>query len=868
MPNAVSRAVSRTVARSVLRVSPACRRIASLATSAAALAVTCGAFGQAPIVRPFEDEVIYQIMPIAWRDSNLDVTGSVQTRFGDFGGLASAESLDYLQYLGVTMVYLQPIFPSAAYHGYQHGVPDTLNPRFGSEAQFLAFVNAAHARGIKVILDFVAYGVSHSSPYYQSAFQNPASPYDPWLAFTNAANTSYVGYSFNTWNGAQVGFVHWNLDHPPTVNAIIGWARKWLDPNGDGDVSDGVDGFRIDHAWASGGEGWGADIDFWNTWCSALRAVRSDVFIFCEPSDWGNYGTDLLAPNAFSAVITKPWQFASRDAVNLRNAAGLYSSTAATYAAMPAGKLAVAQMSDHDSDRLASVLANSTARQRVAAAIQFTQPFPPNIYYGDELGMRGTKAVTGTDADDIPMREPFKWRAVAGAPMSNYWAITQGTVPPVFSANNDGRSVEEQRGAAGSMLETYRALIGVRRNSVALRRGAYLPVASPNAGVYAFVRHHAEQTVLVVINLNSSAASTTIDLGAFGVAKTGAVPVSLESGVSLPAVTVTNRAAYPVSLPARGWLIASVGLTPPADTSHADIDGRSIPFDAGAQALVSTQAVNSSFGDNVGELNRLYARADGDALRVSITGNIPQDGTALNLFVDVDPAAANGQNRLVTAHLPAPPGGLALLDGTQFDAGFAPDALYYVNTVSSVVYVDRVSLPTAPALSTKTYRGNVGLNAGRGVLAGGVNPHGLEVALDNTNVLGPAAATTGFELRIPFAELGIPAGFRGAIALAACIERTSGVLSNQWLPTLAAGSADLGVAPNLATVPGLQHATVFIGFPGDIDGDGAVGGSDLAVLLADWSRSTAAAGYLASDLSGDGVVDAADLSVLLARWGQ
>ena len=129
-----------------------------------------------PIVRPHEDEVIYQIMPIAWRDSNLDVTGAVQSRFGDFGGLAATESLDYLQYLGVTMLYLQPIFPSAAYHGYQHGVPDSLNPRFGTEPEFLAFVNAAHARGIKVILDFVAYGVSHNSTYYQSAFQNPASP--------------------------------------------------------------------------------------------------------------------------------------------------------------------------------------------------------------------------------------------------------------------------------------------------------------------------------------------------------------------------------------------------------------------------------------------------------------------------------------------------------------------------------------------------------------------------------------------------------------------------------------------------------------------------------------------------------------------
>ncbi|MEY5031320.1 MAG: hypothetical protein RL354_351, partial [Planctomycetota bacterium] len=84
MPNAVSRAVFRTVAKSVIRVSPACRGIASLAVSASAIAVTCGASAQAPIVRPFEDEVIYQIMPIAWRDSNLDVTGSVQTRFGDF----------------------------------------------------------------------------------------------------------------------------------------------------------------------------------------------------------------------------------------------------------------------------------------------------------------------------------------------------------------------------------------------------------------------------------------------------------------------------------------------------------------------------------------------------------------------------------------------------------------------------------------------------------------------------------------------------------------------------------------------------------------------------------------------------------------
>jgi len=820
-----------------------------------------------PIVRPHADEVVYQIMPIAWRDSNLDMTGSVQTRFGDFGGLASTASLDYLQSLGVTMVYLQPIFPSAAYHGYQHGPPDTLNPRFGTEPEFLAFVNAAHARGIKVILDFVAYGISHNSPYYQSAFGNPASQYDPWLAFTNAANTTSVGYTFNTWNGSQVGFIHWNLDNPATVTTIVNWAKKWLDPNGDGDPSDGVDGFRLDHAWASGGEGWGADIDFWNTWCSALRAVRSDVFLFCEPSDWGNYGTDLLQPNAFNAVITKPWQFASRDAVNLRDSAGLYSSMAATYAAVPAGRLVVAQMSDHDSDRLASVLGNNTARQKVAAAILFTQPFPPNIYYGDELGMRGTKAVTGTDADDIPMREPFKWKAVAGAPMSNYSAVTAGTIPPTFSANNDGRSVEEQQGVAGSMLETYRSLIAVRRNSVALRRGSYLPVTSPSNRIYAFVRHHADQTVLVVVNLNSSTTSSTIDLSGFSVPAAGSVPVNLQGGGALPAVTTANRGAYPVSLPARSWFIGTVALTPPVETSTANIDGRSIPFDAGAQSLFSTQLAVSTLGDNIGELNRLYARADGDALRVSITGNLPTDGTALNLFVDVNPGTTAGQNRLVTAHLPAPPAGLAPLDGTTFDAGFAPDVLLAVNSVGGLLYVDAVSLPTAPTLAAKTYRGASAVNGGRGVLSGGANPNGLEVALDNTNTLGSTAATTGFEIRIPFAELGLPSGFRGRISLAAGLERANGVHANQWMPSLAAGSGELGLAPILAKVAGTQHVTFAVGLVGDINADGFVSGGDLSALLASWGQNAAASGFLAADLDGDGTVGGPDLAALLAAWG-
>ena len=848
----------------------------------AALALALGSFAEAmpaplpPIVRPPQDEVIYQVMPIAWRDSNLDTTGGVQTRFGDFGGLAAAESLDYLQYLGVTMVYLQPIFPSAAYHGYQHGPANQLNPRFGTEAQFLAFVDAAHARGIKVILDFVAYGISHSSPWYASAFGNPASPYDGWLAFTNAANTSYVGSVYSTWNGASVGFIHWDLTNPAVVNMVAGWAKRWLDPNGDGDPSDGVDGFRLDHAWASGGEGWGATISFWENWCSQLRAVRPDVFIFCEPSDWGNYGGDLLTPNAFGAVITKPWQFAARDAVNTRAAAGLYSATANTVAAVPTGKTIVAQTNDHDSNRLASDFAGNDARQKDAAAILFTQPFPPNIYFGDEIGMRGMKANVGSDANDIPMREPFKWFATAGAPMTNYAAVVSGTPPPTYSANNDGRSVQEQRGVAGSILETYRSLIATRKSSPALRRGAYLPVACPNGGVWAFVRSDAAEQVLVAINLGSGAATTTLDLSAFGVPSAGTVPQSLETGASLVAITAANKGAYPVSLPARGWIIARAALTPPVDTSHADIDGRSLPADAGIPALVTSQTCLSSFGDNVGELNQLFVRHDGNALRISVSGNLPTNTTSVDLFVDVDPGAGTGQGRLATGHLSSPPAGLAPLDGLTFDSGFSPDVLYYVNASGSALYCDRVSLPTAPALATKAYRGAGSVNSGRGVLSGGTNPHGVEVAFDNSNTGGITAASvsaagsavTGFELRIPFADLGLPANFRGTVGVAAFLQRTTGAASNQWLPGLAWGSADLGLAPNLANAPGAQFARVTLGRVGDLNDDDAVDGNDLGILLAAWGPVPAGdATAQACDLNRDGTVDGVDLGMLLSAWG-
>ena len=333
-----------------------------------------------PAPRPFEDEIIYQFMPIAWRDSNNDAQ-----RFGDFDGMSA--SLDYLESLGVTMVWMTPIFPSPAYHGYQHGPADQLNSWFGSEAQFLNFVSQAHARGIKVFIDNVVYGISQNSTWFQSAYANPLSPYDAWLAFTNAANTTYQGSVYTTWNGSSVGFIHWDHNNANPTALVTQWAQHWLDPNNDGDPSDGVDGYRLDHVWyeyGSGPNGWGYNIDdFWVPWKAALQTVNPNVLTFAEQADWGTTGASLMA--AFDATMTKPWEFAVRDALSSETTGSLYSQTTATLAQLPPGKTFLGIIGDHDVDRLTSVLGGSLTGSDVADSSLSGQDVIPNSLFGSDI---------------------------------------------------------------------------------------------------------------------------------------------------------------------------------------------------------------------------------------------------------------------------------------------------------------------------------------------------------------------------------------------------------------------------------------------------------------------------------------------------
>ena len=758
------------------------------------------------------DEVFYHFMPIAWRDSDLDAA-----RFGDFDGMTA--SLDYLENLGITAVWMNPVFPSPAYHGYQHGPADQFNAGFGLESEWIAFLEEAHLRGIKVYVDFVAYGISHDSVWFQDAFGNPASAYDDWLAFNDAGNTSYLGATYPTWNGDTVGFIHWDLRNPQVQALVTEWAVRLLDPDEDGDFSDGVDGFRLDHVWVqypNGPDGWGYNLDdFWTPWSAALRAVNPEVEIFAEQADWGSYGGEFLG--VFDGAFTKPFEFGARDALANEYAAPLYTHVSATLAARAGADSTdtfLATIGNHDVDRLATNIGDNFAKGRVAACVLLTQPFPPIIYYGDEIGMRGAKNFSYSgDAVDIPFREPFKWNAVAGPPMSNYYLLNTPAYLGSVSQDNDGRSVEEQEGVPGSLLETYRELIAARRGSSALTEGAYYPVSNSSSQVWAFVRASQTQQVLVVANLANGSRTAALDLSEFTVPGGATTPVDLISGATLGDLTSGNQGAYSVTLGAYQFHILELDLISPAPPINL-VDGLDIPQDFAGAPTVLTQNAPAP-DDNVLELDQLFARSTVDSLFIGVTGNLGVGG-GLALLFDTGPG---GQNVLNMSGTFPPPSGPELLTGLRLDAGFSPDWLVYINRFGSDFYVDQFHLESGGA--SKVYRGQGNIGSGSGIILGGDNPHGSQFAFDNSNLAGvtgtetsgAATATSGFEVYFAHDDLELPVGGESFIGLAAFLLLPDGNVVNQWLPGAGPGASILGIAPDMTSIPGDQFAVTPL-YPG------------------------------------------------------
>jgi glycosidase len=470
---------------------------------------------------------------------NFFEDGVFQRRYGgDLQGVL--DRLDYLETLGVNAIYFNPLFYARSLHKYDGNSFHHIDPHFGPDPEgdlaimaaetadpaswqwtaadqlFLELIREAHARDIRVIID----GVFNHTGRDFFAFadlrkRQEDSPYVDWYIVQSYddPSTPRNEFRYKGWWGVETLPEFADDDsgknlHPGPRRYVMDSTRRWMDPDGDGNVSDGVDGWRLDVANE-------VPAGFWREWHALVRGINPRCYTVAEM--WGD-ARRLLEHGQFTATMNYhgfavPVKGFLIDQVLPPSAAAKdFDARRGVYP--PPVQFALQNLLDsHDTDRLASMIVNAGKRpyeqpdrfdfdidvspryvpdydvrkpndderrvQRLVALLQLTYVGAPMIYYGTEAGMWG--------ADDPCDRMPMVWPDIEYDPQQ---AHPRGRERPADAVGFDD-----------ALFSFYRAAIALRRSSIALRRGSIEFVTADDASQFlAFRRSSQEESLLVGLN--------------------------------------------------------------------------------------------------------------------------------------------------------------------------------------------------------------------------------------------------------------------------------------------------------------------------------------------------------------------------------
>jgi glycosidase len=430
----------------------------------------------------WNDAVFYEVFVRSFYDSDGDGVG-------DIDGLI--EKLDYLNDgdpattddLGVTGIWLMPVAQSPSYHGYDVVDYYRIDDEYGTNEDFLRLVEQAHARGIRVIVDLVLNHTSSQHPWFQEAL-DPASERRDWYVW---ADGQPQGDGWHAGGGGHYYGYFWdqmpdlNYENPAVTEAMQDVIRFWLEDMG-------VDGFRLDaikHLIEDGPviENTPATHAWLQEFHTFYKSVDPDAMTVGEV--WST--TDVVAAYV-GAEVDVAFEFDLANAI-LESAVGGRKASVerrqqAVVDAYPPGQFATF-LANHDQNRARSRLSNDE-QAKLAATLQLTFPGVPFIYYGEEIGMQGSKP-------DENIRRPMQWGPDGGFTTGEPWRA--------YYEDYAERHVAGQDDAPDSLLNHYRALIHLRSAHAALRTGDWQLVETDQRSVYAFLRSDDEEIILVLVNL-------------------------------------------------------------------------------------------------------------------------------------------------------------------------------------------------------------------------------------------------------------------------------------------------------------------------------------------------------------------------------
>ncbi len=454
------------------------------------------------------NDTYYQVFVRSFADSDAD-------GIGDFNGIS--EKLDYLQDLGVTGLWLMPIHPSPTYHGYDVTDYYGVNEDYGTMDDFKNLVNNAHKRGIKIVLDMVFNHSSDQHEWFQKAISGDAKYRDYYVLLDSSTKTEgFLGsWSQNIWhvqNGVKYcGYFSntmpdFNFESVAYQEEVLKISKYWIDL--------GVDGFRLDAALHFFGTNedlkkkdynYLTNVNYLYDLREKLHEYDEDFYLMGEVADTfpetiGYFYLGLDSPLDFpiSARLKKAMQSAG----NSGYVSGLLM-TYREYAAKSADFISAPFIANHDEDRIASQVGGKQDYMKLVAELLLALPGSPIMYYGEEVGMFGDKA-TGPDIWDETRRLPINW----GDEYTCHWmdASTDANYLRVKAQNEEVASVSEQLADKDSLLNTYKRMLKVRSENMALKYGNAITAYSNNStGIQGYIREYTfektTQKVLVIHNI-------------------------------------------------------------------------------------------------------------------------------------------------------------------------------------------------------------------------------------------------------------------------------------------------------------------------------------------------------------------------------
>ena len=459
---------------------------------------------------PDNARVFYEIFVGSFSDSNGDGVGDLRGIINRFDYLNDGNP-DSGRSLGIEGIWLTPIFSSPSYHKYDVADYYTVDPKFGTQEDLDELIALCHARDVKLILDLPINHTARSNEWF-SLFtrahvkEDTASPYYDWYSYYKQGEKAPAGRTFSALSGTNIyyecnfdgGMPELNFDSPAVREEMLKIARYYLDR--------GIDGFRFDAAKYAYFGDHNSSVEFWKEYLDTLRTEYPGMYTVAEVWD-GDGITDRYYPatNCFNFTVSQSEGLIAT-AAKMGNPYGLTKYIEGYLASIKntnPNAMFVPFIANHDTDRCAGYLQTGNGYAQMAANLYILGPGSPFIYYGEEIGMRGSRGSANTDAnrrlamlwgDEDTIRNPI------GSTYSETSQIKEG--------------VAEQVQKETSLYTYYKKLIMIRKANPAIARGEYHAVTVEGTKVGGFTSTYNGKTVLVLHNTSDSA--KTIDISQFG----------------------------------------------------------------------------------------------------------------------------------------------------------------------------------------------------------------------------------------------------------------------------------------------------------------------------------------------------------------